>query len=167
MFRNPDPEQICALLREVKTIAVVGLSPNPARPAFRIARALQGFGYRVIPVRPKVESVLGEKAYGSLAEVPEKIDLVDVFRSPEHVGPIVDECLRLGLKRLWLQDGVVNEEAAGRAVAGGMAVVMDRCIWRDYTESVRRGGRCGLSSPRCTVSATISSCSTPSRRTSI
>lgn len=133
MFRNPDPEAICALLREVKTVAVVGLSPNPARPAFRIARALQGFGYRVIPVRPKVESVLGEKAYASLAEVPEKIDLVDVFRAAEHVGPIVDECLRLGLKRIWLQDGIVNEEAAAKASAAGMTVVMDRCIWRDYT----------------------------------
>ena len=131
MFRNPDPAAICALLREVRTIAVVGLSPNPDRPAFRIARALQGFGYRIIPVRPKVESVLGEKAYGSLAEVPERIDLVDVFRSPEHVGPIVDECLRLGLKRLWLQDGVVNEAAAAKASAAGMTVVMDRCIWRD------------------------------------
>ena len=133
MFRNPPAAEICALLREVKTIAVVGLSPNPARPAFRIARALQGFGYRVIPVRPKVESVLGEKAYASLTEVPERIDLVDVFRAAEHVGPIVEECLRLGLKRLWLQDGVVNEVAAGKAVAGGMTVVMDRCIWRDYT----------------------------------
>ncbi|HNQ56320.1 MAG TPA: CoA-binding protein [Candidatus Desulfobacillus denitrificans] len=131
MFRNPDPEAICALLREAKTIAVVGLSPNPARPAFRIAQALQRFGYRVIPVRPKVESVLGEKAYGSLSEVPEKIDLVDVFRAPEHVGPLVDECLRLGIRRIWLQDGVVNEEAAEKAVAGGMTVVMDRCIWRD------------------------------------
>ncbi|MCC7270861.1 MAG: CoA-binding protein, partial [Rhodocyclaceae bacterium] len=89
------------------------------------------FGYRVIPVRPKVESVLGEKAYGSLSEVPEKIDLVDVFRAPEHVGPLVDECLRLGIRRIWLQDGVVNEEAAEKAVAGGMTVVMDRCIWRD------------------------------------
>ena len=133
MFRNPDPAAICALLREVRTIAVVGLSPNPDRPAFRIARALQGFGYRVIPVRPKVESVLGEKAYASLTEVPERIDLVDVFRAAEHVGPIVEECLRLGLKRLWLQDGVVNEVAAGKAVAGGMTVVMDRCIGRDYT----------------------------------
>lgn len=133
MFRNPDPEQICALLREVKTIAVVGLSPTPARPAFRIARALQGFGYRIIPVRPKVAEVLGEKAYASLAEVPEKIDLVDVFRAAEHVGPIVDECLRLGLKRIWLQDGIVNEEAAEKAIGGGMTVVMDRCIWRDCT----------------------------------
>lgn len=131
MFRNPPPEAICALLREAKTIAVVGLSPNPARPAFRIARALQGFGYRVIPVRPKVESVLGEKAYASLSDVPETIDLVDVFRAAEHVGPLVDECLRLGLKRLWLQDGVINEAAAVRAQAGGMTAVMDRCIWRD------------------------------------
>ena len=131
MFRNPDPEAICALLREVKTIAVVGLSPNPDRPAFRIARALQGFGYRIIPVRPKVDSVLGEKAYASLSEVPEKIDLVDVFRAAEHVGPLVDECLRLGLKRLWLQDGIVNEAAAAKASAAGMTVVMDRCIWRD------------------------------------
>ena len=112
MFRNPDPAAICALLREVKTVAVVGLSPNPVRPAFRIARALQGFGYRVIPVRPKVESVLGEKAYASLSEVPEKIDLVDVFRAAEHVGPLVDECLRLGLKRIWLQDGIVDVGAA-------------------------------------------------------
>ena len=131
MFRNPDPEAICALLREAKTIAVVGLSPNPARPAFHIAQALQRFGYRVIPVRPKVESVLGEKAYAALSDVPEKIDLVDVFRAPEHVGPLVDECLRLGIRRIWLQDGVVNEEAAEKAVAGGMTVVMDRCIWRD------------------------------------
>ena len=131
MFRNPAPEDLCALLREVKTIAVVGLSPNPDRPAFRIARALQGFGYRVIPVRPKVESVLGEKAYAALSEVPEKIDLVDVFRAAEHVGPLVDECLRLGLKRLWLQDGIVDEAAAAKAVAGGMTVVMDRCIWRE------------------------------------
>ena len=132
MFHNPDPEAICALLREVKTIAVVGLSPNPARPAFRIARALQGFGYLVIPVRPKVDAVLGEKAYASLPDVPVKIDLVDVFRAAEHVGPIVDECLRLGVTRIWLQDGVVNEEAAEKAVAGGMTVVMDRCIWRDH-----------------------------------
>lgn len=131
MFRNPAPEDLCALLREVKTIAVVGLSPNPDRPAFRIARALQGFGYRVIPVRPKVESVLGEKAYAALSEVPEKIDLVDVFRAAEHVGPLVDECLRLGLKRLWLQDGIVNEAAAAKASAAGMTVVMDRCIYVD------------------------------------
>jgi predicted CoA-binding protein len=132
MHINPDADAIRAMLREVKTIAVVGLSPNPARPAWRIARALQGFGYRVIPVRPKVAEVLGEKAYASLSEIPEKIDLVDVFRAAAHVDAIVDECLRLGLKRIWLQDGVVNQEAAEKAVAGGMTVVMDRCIFRDH-----------------------------------
>jgi predicted CoA-binding protein len=132
MHKNPDADAIRAMLREVKTIAVVGLSPNPARPAWRIARALQGFGYRVIPVRPKVAEVLGEKAYASLSEIPEKIDLVDVFRAAAHVDAIVDECLRLGLKRIWLQDGVVNQEAAEKAVAGGMTVVMDRCIFRDH-----------------------------------
>ena len=120
------------MLGEVKTIAVVGLSPNADRPAYRIARALQGFGYRIVPVRPKVAEVLGEKAYATLSEVPGEIDLVDVFRASKHAGGIVDECLRLGLKRLWLQDGVVDEDAAERARAGGMSVVMDRCIWRDY-----------------------------------
>lgn len=143
MFRNPDSDAICALLREVKTIAVVGLSPNPARPAFRIARALQGFGYRIIPVRPKVETVLGEKACGSLSEVPEKIDLVDVFRAAEHVGPLVDECLRLGIGRIWLQDGIVNEAAAAKAVAGGMTVVMDRCIWRDLVSQCAEAADAG------------------------
>ena len=132
MFRNPSADEIRAMLGEVKTIAVVGLSPNPDRPAYRIARALQDFGYRIVPVRPKVAEVLGEKAYASLSEVSVKVDLVDVFRAAEHVGPIVDECLRLGLKRLWLQDGIVDEDAAERARTGGMTVVMDRCIWRDY-----------------------------------
>lgn len=131
MFRNPDADALCSMLREVKTVAVVGLSPNPDRPAYRIARALQNLGYRIVPVRPKVAAVLGEKAYASLSEVPQQVDLVDVFRAAEHVGPLVDECLRLGIRRIWLQDGVVDEAAAARAQAGGMTVVMDRCIWRD------------------------------------
>ena len=97
----------------------------------RVARGMQGFGYRVVPVRPAVSEVLGEKAYPNLSAVPVPVDLVDVFRAPEHVDPIVDECIRLGVKRLWLQDGVVNESAAQRAVAAGITVVMDRCIWRD------------------------------------
>ena len=132
MFNNPSPERIRALLGKVKTIAVVGLSPRPARPSHEVAKAMQDFGYRIVPVRPLVKEVLGQRAYPALAEVPEKIDLVDVFRAVEHVDAIVDECLRLGITRLWLQEGVINEKAAQRAQAGGIEVVMDRCILRDY-----------------------------------
>lgn len=132
MFLNPEPEQLCAMLKQVKTIAVVGLSPNPARPSHSVTRKMQGFGFRIIPVRPLVDSVLGEKAYATLADVPEKIDLVDVFRSAGHIDAIVDDCIQLGLKRLWLQEGVINQLAAQRARDAGMTVVMDRCILREY-----------------------------------
>lgn len=131
MFTNPDDDARCALLRQVRTIAVVGLSPNPSRPSHRIARALKARGYRIIPVRPLVSEVLGEKAYARLDEIGDKVDLVNVFRSADQLGPIVDDCLRLNLSRLWIQEGIVNEEAAARACAGGMEVVMDRCILRD------------------------------------
>src|SRR5581483_6179318 len=132
MFSNPEIGEICAMLREVRTIAVVGLSPRPTRPSYRIARALQGAGYRIIPVRPLVDQVLGEKAYARLADVPPPIDLVNVFRAARFLDRIVDECLEIGLKRLWIQEGIDNEEAAARARDGGMTVIMDRCIWRDY-----------------------------------
>ncbi|NTV11398.1 MAG: CoA-binding protein [Zoogloea sp.] len=132
MFQNPDQEEIRRLFREVKTIAVVGLSPNPARPSHGVSRAMQGFGYRILPVRPAVSEVLGEKAYARLADLPELPDLVDVFRAPAEVDAIVDDCIALGVKRLWLQDGVINAPAAERARAAGIQVVMDRCVWRDY-----------------------------------
>jgi uncharacterized protein len=132
MFRNPDTEQIRQLLREIKTIAVVGISPKEARASHRVARGMQERGYRIIPVRPGLGEVLGEKAYPDLASLPGPVDIVDVFRAPEHVDAIVDECIRLGVPRLWLQEGVVNEPAANRAVAAGITVVMDRCIWRDH-----------------------------------
>ncbi len=132
MFENPDDDQLCAMLREAKTIAVVGLSPRAARPSHRIARAMQALGYRIIPVRPAVTEVLGERAYAKLTDVPEPIDLVNVFRAAEYVDEIVDACVQLGVKRLWLQDGIVNEPAARRARGHGIAVVMDRCILRDY-----------------------------------
>lgn len=131
MFANPDDGTICAMLREVKTIAVVGLSPRPSRPSHRIARALKERGYRIIPVRPLIAEVLGEKAYARLDEIGERVDLVNVFRSADQLGPIVDDCLRLGLPRLWVQEGIVNEAAAEHARMGGIDVVMDRCIWRD------------------------------------
>jgi len=121
-----------ALLARARTIAVVGLSPRPERPSHRIARLLKTWGYRVIPVRPAVSEVLGEKAYPRLADVPEKIDLVDVFRAAGELGPIVEQCIALGLPAIWIQQGIVNEPAAERARAAGMLVVMDRCISVDY-----------------------------------
>jgi hypothetical protein len=132
MFQNPPPDRIRALLDEVKTIAVLGLSDNPARPSYHVAEYLQGFGYQIIPVRPAQTEVLGERAYARLADVPGVPDLVDVFRAPEHVAGIVDECLAKGVKRLWLQEGVVDEAAAERARAAGLTVVMDRCLLKEH-----------------------------------
>lgn len=132
MFRNPSDAEIRALLARVKTIAVVGASARPERPSHRIAQRLLAWGYRMIPVRPAVSEVLGQKAYARLAEVPEPIDLVDVFRNPEDAGPVVDECIALGLPAVWLQEGVINEAAALRAQAAGLLVVMDRCISTEY-----------------------------------
>lgn len=132
-FINPDAEHIREMLTGVKTIAVVGFSPRPGRPSNNISRAMQRYGFRIIPVRPAISEGLGEKAYRDLSAVPDAIDLVNVFRAGEFIPAIVDECLRLGLKKIWMQEGAVNEEAAERAVAGGMTVVMDRCILRDYT----------------------------------
>ena len=137
MFVNPDPRACCAMLKVAKTIAVVGLSPNAARPSYGVSAAMQGFGFRVIPVHPAAQEILGEKVYPSLSAVPELIDLVNVFRSAEFIDEVVDECLKLGLKRLWIQEGIVNEPAAARARAGGMTVIMDRCIYRDYRDYCR------------------------------
>jgi hypothetical protein len=132
MFENPAREERCALLKRVKNIAVVGLSPDPARPSYSIAAALQKLGYTIIPVRPGVKEVLGAKAYARLSDVDVPVDLVDVFRSAEFVDAIVDECIALKLKALWIQEGIVNEPAAERARAAGITVIMDRCIYRDY-----------------------------------
>jgi predicted CoA-binding protein len=130
-FSNPEPEKIRQILRNVHSIAVVGLSPNQARPSFRVARGLQSFGYRIIPVRPLIDEVLGEKAFPNLESLPELPDIVDVFRAAEHVPAIVESCIKLGIKNLWLQQGVIHEAAAQRAKEAGITVVMDRCIWRD------------------------------------
>jgi predicted CoA-binding protein len=133
-FTNPTPEQIRTLLTKVHSVAVVGLSPQPARPSFNVAKALQGFGYRIIPVRPLVDEVLGEKAYPDLESLPEVPDIVEVFRASEHVPEIVDSCIKLGIKNLWLQDGVIHEDAALRAKQAGITVVMDRCMYRDHVK---------------------------------
>ncbi len=132
MFANPSDAAIRARLARAKTIAVVGLSPRPDRPSHRIARRLQQWGYRVIPVRPAVSEVLGEKAYARLADVPQQIDLVDVFRAADQIGAIVEQCIALGIPAIWIQQGIVNEAAAARAQEAGLFVVMDRCISVDY-----------------------------------
>jgi predicted CoA-binding protein len=137
MFRNPSIDEIIHLLLNIKRIAVVGLSPKANRPSHGVARALQEFGYNIIPVRPAVDSVLGERAYRDLYAVPGEIDLVNVFRAPQYVDPIVDACINLNIPAIWLQDGVINEPAALRAQAAGMTVVMDRCIYRDYRQYIQ------------------------------
>jgi len=133
-FTNPSLNEIRALLKRVRTIAVVGLSPKPDRPSYKVAFALQGFGYRIIPVRPIAKEILGEKVYPELASVPEQIDLVDVFRAPEQVDAVIDACIALRISAVWLQDGVINEAAAQRARDAGLMVVMDRCVYRDYVQ---------------------------------
>jgi hypothetical protein len=132
IFQNPPDEEIRELLQRVRTIAVVGLSPRTNRPSHGVAAQMQRFGYRIIPVRPAVDAVLGEKAYASLREVPDPFDLVDVFRAPEYVDQIVEECIALGAPAIWLQEGVVNIPAAERARQAGLTVVMDRCVYREY-----------------------------------
>lgn len=122
MFANPPADQIAALLRSARTIAVVGLSADRTRPSHGVARALRRFGYRIIPVTPNAESILGESAVATLDLLPEvlardqRVDIVDVFRRPEHVAGIVSDCIRLQLPALWLQEGVIDREAAERAV---------------------------------------------------
>ncbi|OGS98568.1 MAG: CoA-binding protein [Gallionellales bacterium RBG_16_56_9] len=130
-FSNPDTEEIRRLLHKVHSIAVVGLSPNEARPSFRAARGLQSFGYRIIPVRPLIKEVLGERAYPDLESLPELPDIADVFRAPEHIPAIVASCIKLGIKHIWLQEGVIHEEAARQAKAAGITVLMNRCMWHD------------------------------------
>jgi uncharacterized protein len=137
MFHNPDSETIATLLQRARVIAIVGLSADPSRPSHGVARGLQRFGYRIIPVTPSAETVLGERAVpdldhlGAVLAAGEQVDIVDVFRRPEHVAGIVDDCIRLGLPALWLQDGVIDAAAAARAQAAGIVTVMDHCLWRD------------------------------------
>ena len=128
--RTPDPAD--KILRSARTIAVVGLSDNPRRPSYGVARYLQRAGYRIIPVNPNVAEVLGERAYATLSQMPGPVDVVEVFRRSEFVGPIVDEAIAIGAAAVWLQDGVVDEAAAGRARAAGLDVVMDDCMMRRH-----------------------------------
>lgn len=123
---------------EIKTIAVVGLSPNPARPSYQVARYLQSVGFKIIPVNPTAEEILGEKSYPDLASIPQevKVDLVDIFRRSEEVEPIVAQAVARGVKYIWMQEGVVNEEAATLAREAGAEVVMDRCLMKEHKRLV-------------------------------
>jgi uncharacterized protein len=136
-FRNPAMADIRELLRVSRTIAVIGISDNPGRPSFGVSESMRDFGYRILPVNPALSQWQGIPAYPTLAAAAqalgpdERIDIVNVFRRPARVGDVVEQCLQLGLRTLWLQLGVINEPAAARALAAGMTVVMDRCIYVD------------------------------------
>jgi uncharacterized protein len=121
-------DPIFEVLQQAKTIAVVGLSDNPLRPSHGVAAYLQGQGYRIIPVNPQIREALGEKAYPSLVDVPEKIDIVDIFRRPEFVEEVVNQAIELKVPAVWMQEEVIHEKAAQKAGRAGIFVVMDRCI---------------------------------------
>lgn len=128
-------EAIQEILKDCRTIAVVGLSSSPARASNGVAGYMRRQGYKVIPVNPNEEKVFGDKSYASLADVPGKIDLVDVFRRSEEAGKVVDEAIEVGAKAVWLQEGVIDHEAAGRARDAGLLVVMDRCWLKEHARN--------------------------------
>jgi len=125
-------DPIADLLKRAKTIAVVGLSNSPLRPSHGVSAYMQTQGYRIIPVNPRIHGALGEKSYSSLAEVPEKIDIVNVFRRPEFVDEIVDEAIQLKIPAIWMQESVINQKAAEKAREAGIFVVMDQCILKEH-----------------------------------
>ncbi len=125
-------DKVRRILQEFKTIAVVGLSPKTDRPSYRVASYLKSKGYRIIPVNPNVPEILGEKCYPNLSSIPEKVEVVDIFRRSEDVPPVVDEAIRIGAKAIWMQEGIVNEDAARRAEEAGLLVVMDRCMYKEH-----------------------------------
>ena len=125
-------DEITALLKRAKTIAVVGLSDSPLRPSHGVSAYLQHQGYRIIPVNPNIHGALGEKAVSSLAAVKEKVDIVDIFRRSEFVPEVVDEAIKLGVSAIWMQEDVIHEQAAEKARKAGIFVVMDRCILKEH-----------------------------------
>jgi predicted CoA-binding protein len=129
-------DPITKILSESKTIAVVGLSSNPMRPSFGVTEYMQGAGYRIIPVNPNEKEVLGEKSYARLEDVPEKIEIVNVFRRAEDVPPVVESAIRIGAKVVWMQQGVENEEAAEKARAAGLVAIEDACILVEHRRRV-------------------------------
>ena len=134
-FQNPSQGEIKALLQRIKTVAVVGLSMDPDRPSYSVSSYLQGNGYRIVPVRPGGGEILGEKVYGRLSDIPFAVDIVDHFRRSSEVGAHVDEAIELRVPAIWMQEGVIDEEAALRARAAGLVVVMDRCMLKEHRKA--------------------------------
>ncbi len=134
-FRNPSPDEIRDFLSRIRTVAVVGISPDPDRPSYSVAMYLQSHGYRIVPVRPGGGEILGEKVYERLADVPFPVDVVDHFRRASEVGQHIDEAIALKLPAVWMQEGVVDEAAAERAQKAGLFVVMDRCMLKEHRKS--------------------------------
>ena len=128
-------------LREAKSIAVVGMSPRPARPSHYVAKYLMEQGYKIFPVNPVVDEVLGIKCYPDIVSIPEVVDMVDIFRRSSQVPPVVDDAIAAGARFIWMQDGVVHEGAAAKARAAGMSVVMDNCTLREHSRIYRTGGQ--------------------------
>jgi len=133
----PQPDVIGDLLWRSRTIAVVGLSCNPLRPSHGVSAYMQSHGYRVIPVNPRVEECLGQKAYATLLDVPGKIDIVNIFRRPEFVEEVVDQAIQLKVPAIWMQEEVIHEAAANKARKAGIIVVMDRCILKEHRDRQR------------------------------
>src|SRR3989304_4749048 len=132
-------DDIEKIIRESKNIAVVGISNKLGRPSLTVASYLKGQGYRTITVNPTIQDVNGEKCYPDLTSIPEKVDVVDIFRKPADVLPVVEEAVRIGAKAVWLQEGIVNEEAARRAREAGLQVVMDKCMLKEHSRLKREG----------------------------
>jgi predicted CoA-binding protein len=132
MSSSPQPDPIADLLKRSKTIAVVGLSNSPLRPSHGVSAYMQMNGYRIIPVNPKIKEALGENAYATLLDVPEKIDIVNIFRRPEFVEEVVDQAIRLKVPAIWMQEEVINQKAADKARQAGIFVIMDSCILKEH-----------------------------------
>ncbi len=132
----PPPEKIKEILTSNKVVAIVGLSGNKMRPSYRVGMFLKARGYDIIPVNPAYDTVLDLKSYKSLLDIPGEVDIVDIFRKPEAVGPVVEEAIKKGVKVVWMQEGVINEDAARRAKEAGLTVVMDRCIYKEYSKHI-------------------------------
>jgi predicted CoA-binding protein len=132
MSSSPQPDPIVDLLKRSKTIAVVGLSNSPLRPSHGVSAYMQMNGYRIIPVNPEIKEALGENAYATLLDVPEKIDIVNIFRRPEFVEEVVDQAIRLKVPAIWMQEEVINEKAADKARQAGIFVIMDSCILKEH-----------------------------------